>query len=514
MVTLAPELPGALDVVGALVANGVVVSAGHSAATWAQAQAGFDAGIRSVTHLFNAMAKLDHREPGLPGAALADDRVTIGLIPDGLHVHPGLVALVRRTVGPERLAVVTDAIAALGMPPGEHRLAGRDVIVDETSCRLPDGTLAGSLHRARRGGRATSPTFAGCSTRGGPARDDRRARAAARRSTGRPREPARRDPRAAGGGAPPARLVAGRPRRARDAAASRAGRVRRHRRARHERPRRDLRPVPARRPEPARRSGSRRRRSCRCTAPSRASGVRSSSGSASRARRRTSSGSSRRPPGRARRRSRSRTTPRARSRRPSDHVLELAAGPELAIAATKTYTTSLLAIARLSLALEPDPAASGGPGRGPRGDGRRARRRAGRRGARRRARRGVRVIRPVRCRRARLRVRHGARVGAEAQGARPGLRRSLFRRGLPARPDRARAAGDPGTRPRARGPGGRGPGELLRDLRERGVDTVVVSDVAATRALGRWSIPDSRRRAGVAPAGRLDHPGAALRVST
>lgn len=145
MATLAPELAGALDVVEALVANGVVVSAGHSAATWAQARAGFDAGIRSVTHLFNAMARLDHREPGLPGAALADDRVTIGLIPDGLHVHPGLVALVRRTVGPQRLAVVTDAIAALGVAPGKHRLAGREVLVDETSCRLPDGTLAGSV---------------------------------------------------------------------------------------------------------------------------------------------------------------------------------------------------------------------------------------------------------------------------------------------------------------------------------------------------------------------------------
>jgi N-acetylglucosamine-6-phosphate deacetylase len=145
IVTLAPELPGALEVVEALAANGVVVSAGHSAATWAQAKAGFDAGIRSVTHLFNAMARLDHREPGLPGAALADDRVTIGMIPDGLHVHPGLIALVRRTVGPERLAVVTDAIAALGVAPGRHTLAGREVLVDETACRLPDGTLAGSL---------------------------------------------------------------------------------------------------------------------------------------------------------------------------------------------------------------------------------------------------------------------------------------------------------------------------------------------------------------------------------
>jgi N-acetylglucosamine-6-phosphate deacetylase len=162
MVTLAPELPGALDVVGALVANGVVVSAGHSAATWAQARAGFDAGIRSVTHLFNAMARLDHREPGLPGAALADDRVTIGLIPDGLHVHPGLVALVRRTVGPNRLAVVTDAIAALGMAPGEYRLAGRHVVVDETSCRLPDGTLAGSLLGLDAAVRNLAE-FAGCS---------------------------------------------------------------------------------------------------------------------------------------------------------------------------------------------------------------------------------------------------------------------------------------------------------------------------------------------------------------
>ena len=162
MVTLAPELPGALDVVGALVANGVVVSAGHSAATWAQAKAGFDAGIRCVTHLFNAMSKLDHREPGLPGAALADDRVTIGLIPDGLHVHPGLVGLVRRTVGPERLAVVTDAIAALGVAPGMHRLAGRDVIVDETSCRLPDGTLAGSLIGLDAAVRNLAD-FAGCS---------------------------------------------------------------------------------------------------------------------------------------------------------------------------------------------------------------------------------------------------------------------------------------------------------------------------------------------------------------
>ncbi|HYK95374.1 MAG TPA: N-acetylglucosamine-6-phosphate deacetylase [Candidatus Dormibacteraeota bacterium] len=145
MVTLAPELPGALEVVRALIASGVVVSAGHSAATFDEAAAGFDAGIRYVTHLFNAMAPLDHREPGLAGAALADDRVTIGLIVDGLHVHPAIVRLVRRAVGADRLTVVSDAIAALGMPPGAYRLAGRDVIVDEASARLPDGVLAGCV---------------------------------------------------------------------------------------------------------------------------------------------------------------------------------------------------------------------------------------------------------------------------------------------------------------------------------------------------------------------------------
>jgi len=155
LVTLAPELPGALAVAERLLAGGVVVSAGHSAASFAEATAGFDAGIRAVTHLFNAMPPLDHREPGLAGAALADPRVTIGLIPDGLHVHPALVRVVAEAVGPERLAIVTDAIAALGMAPGRHRLANRDVTVDDEpavggvpqarAARLHDGRLAGSV---------------------------------------------------------------------------------------------------------------------------------------------------------------------------------------------------------------------------------------------------------------------------------------------------------------------------------------------------------------------------------
>lgn len=145
MVTLAPELDGALDLVRDLVGRGVVVSTGHSDATRDEAVAAFDAGSRYVTHLFNAMSPLGHREPGLPGAALADPRVTVGLIPDGIHVHPDVVRIAARAAKANRMSVVTDATAGLGMPPGHYVLGGRDVILDGTSVRLADdGRLAGS----------------------------------------------------------------------------------------------------------------------------------------------------------------------------------------------------------------------------------------------------------------------------------------------------------------------------------------------------------------------------------
>jgi N-acetylglucosamine-6-phosphate deacetylase len=145
LVTMAPELPGALDVITMLSARGVVVSAGHSLATYEEAVAGFDAGARYGTHLFNAMPSLAHRDPGLPGALLTDDRTTVGFIADGTHTHRAIIDLVWRTLGPRRLNLVTDAMAALGMPPGRHRLGEYDVIVDATSCRLDDGTRAGSV---------------------------------------------------------------------------------------------------------------------------------------------------------------------------------------------------------------------------------------------------------------------------------------------------------------------------------------------------------------------------------
>jgi N-acetylglucosamine-6-phosphate deacetylase len=145
LVTMAPELPGALDVIKVLASRGVVVSTGHSMATYDEAVAGFDAGATYGTHLFNAMPSLGHRDLGLPGALLADDRMTVGFIADGIHTHRAVIGLAWKMLGPKRLNLVTDAMAALGMPPGRHRLGEYDVIVDATSCRLDDGTPAGSV---------------------------------------------------------------------------------------------------------------------------------------------------------------------------------------------------------------------------------------------------------------------------------------------------------------------------------------------------------------------------------
>ena len=145
MVTLAPELPGALNLVSELSARGVVVAAGHTDADAATGRAAVDAGVRYATHLFNAMRPLDHRAPSLVAALLDDERVTIGLIADGLHVAPELLAIVRRTVGPGRLSLVSDAMAGLDMPPGPMRLGDVEVLVGEDSARLADGTLAGAI---------------------------------------------------------------------------------------------------------------------------------------------------------------------------------------------------------------------------------------------------------------------------------------------------------------------------------------------------------------------------------
>jgi len=148
--TLAPELPGADEVIRAARARRIVLSAGHTDATFEQALQAFRAGVRMVTHLFNAMRPLHHREPGVVGAALAAAGVTAGLIVDLIHVHPAVVRMAIASKGWSRIALVTDAVAAAGQeavpgrPAGASCLAGQTVTVSDAP-RLPSGTLAGSL---------------------------------------------------------------------------------------------------------------------------------------------------------------------------------------------------------------------------------------------------------------------------------------------------------------------------------------------------------------------------------
>jgi len=139
LVTLAPELPGAADAVRALVGRGVVASLGHSTADAETTVAAVDAGARMATHLFNAMAPLHQREPGIAGAVLADDRVVAGLIADLVHVHAALLCTAFRAKGARRIALVTDAVAWRSGRVGD---AGIELV--DGAPRLPDGTIAGS----------------------------------------------------------------------------------------------------------------------------------------------------------------------------------------------------------------------------------------------------------------------------------------------------------------------------------------------------------------------------------
>jgi len=162
MLTLAPELEGATELAEMASRRGVAVSAGHSNATFELAYGAFEEEVAGVTHLFNAMSPLHHREPGLPGAAFAHPRVTCGIIADGRHVHPEVVALALRVLGPDRLYLVTDAIAAAGMGPGEYSLATRRIYLEEGAPILEDGTLAGSILAMNEALRNVL-AFAGCS---------------------------------------------------------------------------------------------------------------------------------------------------------------------------------------------------------------------------------------------------------------------------------------------------------------------------------------------------------------
>jgi N-acetylglucosamine-6-phosphate deacetylase len=141
LVTLAPELPGHLDLIGALRRRGVAVQIGHSAGLYEDGLAALEHGATGFTHLFNAMTGLHHREPGMVGAALAHARYA-EIIPDLLHVHPAAIRVALHCI--PGLYCVTDATAATGMPDGEYRLGRQSVFKCLGGVRLADGTLAGS----------------------------------------------------------------------------------------------------------------------------------------------------------------------------------------------------------------------------------------------------------------------------------------------------------------------------------------------------------------------------------
>lgn len=143
LLTLAPELAGAAPVIAELRARQVVVCLGHSAADAAQAQAAFDAGVTMLTHTFNAMAGLHHRSPGPVAMAALRGDVALGLIADGVHVAPAMALLLQR-LAPEATVLVSDALAPYGLGDGAHRWDERLLLVADGSCRLEDGTLAGT----------------------------------------------------------------------------------------------------------------------------------------------------------------------------------------------------------------------------------------------------------------------------------------------------------------------------------------------------------------------------------
>ena len=146
LLTIAPELPGAIELIGWLRDRGVATSLGHSAATVEQARAGYAAGATSTTHLFNAMSGVDHRAPGLAVAALSDDDVWVELIADGVHVHPALWPLIRRLKPADRILLVSDAISLAGIGDGRARIGGLEAeVVGERVMLVGTTTLAGSV---------------------------------------------------------------------------------------------------------------------------------------------------------------------------------------------------------------------------------------------------------------------------------------------------------------------------------------------------------------------------------
>jgi N-acetylglucosamine-6-phosphate deacetylase len=144
MMTIAPELEGAEELIAEATKRGVLISIGHSDALIEEARRGVKAGARHATHTFNAMRPLDHREPGILNEVLTNERVSADLIADGIHVHPTIMKLLATAKGEDHLVLITDAISATGMPDGHYLLGTLEVEVRDGKC-LRGGTLAGSV---------------------------------------------------------------------------------------------------------------------------------------------------------------------------------------------------------------------------------------------------------------------------------------------------------------------------------------------------------------------------------
>ena len=159
---MAPELPGGIDLVRSLTAAGHRVALGHSGSDYETAIAAIDAGARHATHLFNRMTAMTHRAPGLPGAVLAREEVTVELICDGYHVHPSMCRVAVAAKGPEGVMAITDATSGAGLAPGSKaRLGRRQIEVGQQAAFLADGTLAGSTLTMDRAFRNVVTRFGG-----------------------------------------------------------------------------------------------------------------------------------------------------------------------------------------------------------------------------------------------------------------------------------------------------------------------------------------------------------------
>lgn len=148
---IAPELANADEAISFLKNQGITISAGHTNATYEEALLGIERGITQATHLYNGMRSFSHREPGVLGAVLTDERVACEMICDGIHVHPAAMKMAVKLKGKDRIILISDAMMAAGLSDGKYQLGGQDVFVKDGAARLASGALAGStltLNRA------------------------------------------------------------------------------------------------------------------------------------------------------------------------------------------------------------------------------------------------------------------------------------------------------------------------------------------------------------------------------